>query len=539
MTTIEVPPLAWRDCVRIGLAALLPVLVLAPLQNAPFIDDWVYAWPVRHLLETGRLAVAEYSTSPQLAQTLWGALFSLPFGFSFAALRLSTWTMWAAMLCGVYLLVRELGGTRRNALVGASAVAVMPTGFVLAFSFMTDVPFLAGMVWSCFLFVQGLRRRLSSLIWMGVAAGCFATATRPIGLGLFAAMILTLLLHAGSWGRRRATLAAPVAGLVFAAAILALGRMPLLQSADMSGVENAPVNRIASLPDAVAMLPTTLPLTIVFLVSAVGLALLPLAVASVSRTTARRALPLAAGGVVAWSLLRYLEIGYWVPLSFCETWSLYELGMAKCLTPHAAQVSLPLAFEVMLSTVALTCGSLVVSSTLERGGGGRHPFLWWLIVIELGLSALLWLYHFDRYALPFALLIAVMVMARGVDVTSRPALVAVGLYAAVAVIGLRDHLEFNRTLWEAVDRLRAARVPAADIDAGYVVNGWLQYTRPDEAHRNAEGAISIPMVNSVDRLPYTVANQPRAGAVVRESLPYAGWLYPDGRLFVLWQETLE
>ncbi len=118
--------------IAIGVAALVPVVLLQPFQNAPFIDDWVYAWPVRHLLETGRLAVTDYSTSPQFAQTLWGALLSLPLGFSFTALRVSTWLTWVLMLWGLYLLVRELGGTSRNALLAAGAVAVNRVGLILA-----------------------------------------------------------------------------------------------------------------------------------------------------------------------------------------------------------------------------------------------------------------------------------------------------------------------------------------------------------------------------------------------------------------------
>src|SRR5204863_231247 len=33
-----------RDCVAIAVWFTIPVLLLRPFQNVPFVDDWVYAW---------------------------------------------------------------------------------------------------------------------------------------------------------------------------------------------------------------------------------------------------------------------------------------------------------------------------------------------------------------------------------------------------------------------------------------------------------------------------------------------------------------
>ncbi len=65
-------------------------LLLHPYDNLPFVDDWTYAWSVEQLLKTGELRISDWSAHYPLAQILWGALFSLPFGFSFSTLRVST-----------------------------------------------------------------------------------------------------------------------------------------------------------------------------------------------------------------------------------------------------------------------------------------------------------------------------------------------------------------------------------------------------------------------------------------------------------------
>src|SRR3954464_12452237 len=98
------------DCICIVLAFALPLLILWPLQNAPFVDDWIYHWSVQRFLRTGELLIPEYSSSVNPVQVLLGALCCLPLGeFSFVAARFSTWGLGASALCAVYLLAREFG----------------------------------------------------------------------------------------------------------------------------------------------------------------------------------------------------------------------------------------------------------------------------------------------------------------------------------------------------------------------------------------------------------------------------------------------
>ena len=124
----------------------VPLVAPRPLQNTPFIDDWVYAWAVEHLLETGELRILDWSVSQNVAQVLWGALFCLPLGFPFTALRLSTWVASLLGLLGLNALLRELGARRGDALVGVAVLAFYPVYFILSLSFMTDVPFVTLMI---------------------------------------------------------------------------------------------------------------------------------------------------------------------------------------------------------------------------------------------------------------------------------------------------------------------------------------------------------------------------------------------------------
>ena len=105
------------DCLWILLIWTVPAVLLHPFQDTPFVDDWIYAWSVQRFLEHGDLRILDYSSNLNLVQILWGALFCLPLGFSFTALRLSTWVSAAACLWGTYLVLRELRISRRDSLI--------------------------------------------------------------------------------------------------------------------------------------------------------------------------------------------------------------------------------------------------------------------------------------------------------------------------------------------------------------------------------------------------------------------------------------
>ncbi len=157
------PPRPSRAGDRAAAAVIAAVFVagwflVAGWRNVPAIDDWLYAGSVEQLLRTGHLAVAPFSAVYPIAQILWGALFALPFGFSFAALRASTVCLAAGGCLALYALARELGCARVTSLLVALSLAPDPVFFVLSYSFMTDVPFVSVSIVALFLAVSAARR---------------------------------------------------------------------------------------------------------------------------------------------------------------------------------------------------------------------------------------------------------------------------------------------------------------------------------------------------------------------------------------------
>ena len=145
-----------------------------PVGDFPLINNWVYAFAVKSVLETGHFQFLPFSSSANVGpQVYWGALFCLPFGFSFTALRVSTLTLGMFGVTTLYLLIRELGGDRRTAMLGALVLAVNPLYFGLSNSFMTDVPFLSLVMIALYFLVRDSNVTLP-LIWLLVFFSRFA-----------------------------------------------------------------------------------------------------------------------------------------------------------------------------------------------------------------------------------------------------------------------------------------------------------------------------------------------------------------------------
>src|SRR5262249_32329194 len=66
------------------------IVIVHPLNDFPLMDDWSYARAVHGLVEHGDWRPTGFTTASLITQSLWGAIFCFPLGFSFDALRLST-----------------------------------------------------------------------------------------------------------------------------------------------------------------------------------------------------------------------------------------------------------------------------------------------------------------------------------------------------------------------------------------------------------------------------------------------------------------
>ena len=156
----------------IVLAFTSALLLIDPFGDFPLNDDWSFARAVKTLITEGEFRPTDWTSMPLVTNVLWGALFCLPTGFSFDALRLSTIVSSLLGVIGTFLIMREIRLSRPIALITALTLAFNPIYFSLSNTFMTDVPFTTlGIITALF-----LARYLRTLSDIDLLCGAFIAA---------------------------------------------------------------------------------------------------------------------------------------------------------------------------------------------------------------------------------------------------------------------------------------------------------------------------------------------------------------------------
>jgi hypothetical protein len=471
-----------------------------PIANFPLNDDWIYAGSAKSIVEHGHFWIPGPSIPNLLPQAYWGALFCLPSGFSFTALRASTLVLGLAGLLALYALFRRLGGEPRLALLGTAVLACNPLWFNLATGFMTDVPFLAVTIMALLALVWGEDRRSPWAMVPGVGLAFVAILIRQTGLFL-------LLGYA---------MATPVRhGFRFAA--LLRGGVPLLLGVALhvgfqhwlTGTGRAPDVVLgdvhALVPQSIAAFAEAATRSTIVSMPYLGAFVLPCLILTRRVTPdgitprqerlARIALAGLAIAFLAW--VAWKDDGMPVLHNLMYGGGIGPLTLRDTLRSHIHEPEVtPLMSGLWLAATGIgVAGIFLLFDRLARCGlvaWAARGRLAWLFVLTVTTAAAYWggillLFYwdhqfFDRYILylvPFALLPVVATPGLRLVPTPWRTTLALGcalIEAAFAVAGTHDYIAWNRARWRALDDLVLTQGVAPDqIDGGYEFNGWMQH----------------------------------------------------------------
>lgn len=482
-------------CAMITVIWIAMIAAANPIGDFPLNDDWVYGLVVRSLLETGHYHFPSSASANLGPQAYWGALFCVPFGFSFTALRFSTLTLGLVGSIGQFYLVKELGETRRTAMLGALVLIVNPLYFGLANSFMTDVPFTSTVIISLYFFVRGFKRDSVASLGVGLLFAFAAILIRQLGLVVLIGFSAAYVLKFGA----RPTKLLTALLVPFAGAVLHFGYQEWLVSSGRMGA--------LSLHADVAN--TQLPslwvarLTLVVTLTYVGFFLFPFIVSFYrerlheSPGQTRGTYALTSFAILLFALLWWQGLlmpssenvltKYGLgPLTLRDT---FILGLNTPSIPPIVELFWIAATAIgVIGGVALIYRlSWVGYRTLFNADAGKSRLEPWVVaIILLAPAAYLVILLvasarvrvFDRYLVvfvPFCVLLFSSFANRGLKARANPtaAIIMLAAYAALSVAATHDYLSWNRTRWIALGSLLAnTTVQASSIDGGYEFNGW-------------------------------------------------------------------
>jgi hypothetical protein len=526
--------------------------VVNPEGNFPLNDDWSFGTTVKNMMATGRFRPVQWASMPLLTQTLWGALFCLPTGFSFNALRLSSLVLSLCTTLGVYLLMRQVHPSRLLAALAALSVAFNPIFYALSCTFMTEVPFIALTVAAALFLLRNLQGGAYRDLLAGLACALAATLCRQIGLAVPVAFGACLLLSRGTapgWAIR-ATIP-PVVCLVallgFQHWLRVTGRLPALYEMKNEALLATLRNPLHLALNLVTYTGTALLYLGCFSLP-VMLAVLPSA-AALRRNGRAGFIGCGAGCMfVLCSIIALVLVGNPLskPSNIIQAQGIGPLTLRDVYIlglPHVAtlgRASLLLATAAALLGGGFLFGALasIAADYLRflvppRLGNEQVTSMFLFLSAGLGLAPMLVVGGIDRYwlpALPFLLAGVAAVSSARIPAPKRwllPTLLLMVL-ALFAVLGTRDYLAWNRVRWTALNELLATKeVTPEDVDGGFEFNGLYLY---DPAYKEAPDKSWW----WVHRDSYLLAFAEMPGWVVFKEYDYRRWLPPcTGRLLVL------
>jgi hypothetical protein len=544
------------DLTVLGISWLLLVTLTGPVGNFPLNDDWVYGLAVKEILRTGVFSLPSPASANVLLQAYWGALFCLPGGFSFTALRIST------IVCGLlgintsYLLVRELEGGRYLALVCAASLGVNPIYFALSNTFMTDVPFTALCVAALWAFVKGMRHDRPGWIITGFLVALCAVMIRQFALILIAAFGVAYLIRKGLTLRSVCVTAIPlVVGIGFQLGfqhwLMSTGRTPVMVAGDLQDV--LPGRSLFAIKG-----PAT---AMVKLFIYLGLFLAPCLLviergAASCRANYRRwwIVALAATLLVLIGVFEHPDITMPMfdniitpfgigPLTLRDT---YLLGLN--LPNVSAALRVAWVFVTVVSVLAsISMATLLVRTASALAMEAIRPTSWPVAWAPAMIMTFLFFYGcvlfllshhlgvFDRYLIVMIVPIWMLAIhASGSRTIHRPSALRLGLagaliaaFAVFSVAGTHDYLAFNRARLAATDALSQIHVPLSKIDGGYEYNGFHGYN----SRYQPTAAKSYWWVVDDD---YVVSSGPIDDYCLAKVFPYRRWLLnSDARVDIL------
>jgi hypothetical protein len=549
----------WRSLLILALWFVVVAIAIGVQRNVPVIDDWTYAWSVERLLHDGRIEVLDWSAVYPFAHSLWGAAWSLVFGFSFVTLRLSTLVLSLVATSALYLILRELEARPHVALLGALTLAANPVVVLLSSSFMTDVPFVASTLLALLCYTRAMRRNQMHLVWWGGLWACVALLDRQVAI-VTPLAALPLLMASPRGEPKRSTVLLALAATWGAMLVCSLVMMYLVP----------PTGEMLKLVDRLQDL-LTIPVarylsSNLYVLSTIAFYALPalLAMATVRHLWRRPALLVVTLALAAIMLGLAGEIP--IPIRPGNTWTLVEVGGSRGLINGLRPPSTWTTIEMVLRGAGLLAFGLALMSLrwpesdlahahaasasrpsfrrlLDAANtfaiSPRMPLVIYLLAYLL-IANVLWFYN-DRYLivlLPVVVALALGGRQRNADQHSRDvprlAWIAVALFAIVALVGTRDALRFNQSLRDSWQALVDSGVPASEIDAGYAWNGWWLYAHPENLARGMT-VQDVPWITTERRSTYILSTSALAGYDVMREVTWADdapWPGPD-RLLVL------
>ncbi len=538
------------------------VILVNPLGDFPLNDDWAFGRSVQSVVEKGDFQLSDWGAMNLFSQVFWGALFCLPFGFSFTALRFSTLTLGLIGVMATYGLLREANSNPKISLLGALLVAINPIYFGLSNTFMTDVPFFSFATLSLFFLLRWLRYNLLIEVIIGILMACIALLIRQLGLAIFMAFGCAYIIKKGVNVQNfikgfLPTLLGLSIQILYQKWLQFTDRLPAMYGTQIKGLVEAFYKGFAHV---IFYFTGSTLVALVYL----GLFIFPLIIILFSLKfkkldSRQQSLALFAlstffvvvMGIIVSNGKRMPLTGNIItdfglgPLTLRDSFILKALSTPTVLQMLwlvitaigvvGAALLLEYLFFALMQTFAIYKKDEVVDKSKN-----------WLTTLIISFILIYFLPlgpqgFFDRYLLLLLPLLMMLVSVSTTNISNWKvdskvisiALIMMLLYGGFTIGATHDYLSWNRVRWQALHSLmQESQISPNQIDGGFEFNGWYLY---DDFKYKQKPDKSWWWVDNDD---YIISFGPITGYEEVKRYPFSRWLpFGQENIFVLHKNT--
>lgn len=182
-----------KGLVIITVIYFITFLLMLPLRDVAFEDDFAYILAVKDFLTNGALRTSEWAAPAMLIQIAWGGLFAKLFGYSIGILHFSNVVLFYFGLVAFYLTLKRLTLGEFRAVIFTLLLLSYPWVFDFTYSFMTDIFYLSLFLISSYFYIKAFQTNSPSAFLFGSLFAGLSYLQRQIGLIIPIAVATTYL----------------------------------------------------------------------------------------------------------------------------------------------------------------------------------------------------------------------------------------------------------------------------------------------------------------------------------------------------------
>lgn len=452
-----------------------------PIAEMGFDDDWSYIKSAQVFAQTGHFVYNGWATAMLGWQIPWGALFIRLFGFSFTAVKLSTFPVAIATLLLFHAIQLRFHIGERNAVIGTLALGLSPLFMPLAASYMTDIPglFVILLCLYCCQRAVAARTNASTVAWLSLAAASNVVGGTVRQIAWLGALVMV---PSAGWLLRKRRGVLPATSLLWTATIASVLYF-------MDRFARQPY----SVPESISFKLSPVPMLVGILGEALCLTLMvyPVLVAWVGQIC-RIDFPKFA--FIAFFVLVCTGIQW--STSWTLPWSPNLLAEEFSKAPTFAgwnfnSFLLPMGGRKIISLLVLA--TALAFAAVARGSGRgsedsstdtfRCEIFWLFTPFVLSYFVLLIpraseSEAFDRYMLsimPFVIIWLIRLHQESIaPELPMSSIVTLALFTVLSIAGTHDWFALQRARLAAIGEVRASGVPRTEIQGDFEYDGWTQ-----------------------------------------------------------------